>query len=717
MRAKVLFVWHMHQPFYYDPVMKEMPLPWVRLHGVRGYNDLPYMADRFPLVRMTVNFVPSLIDQMELLTSGKVRDSYHQLTLSEASGLSLDERVFLLRNFFSCPFDSMIKPYPRYAALWARVNGQPSQSPDQWQKMASGMTAQDFLDLQVWFNLTWFGYAARKNHPEIEEWIRKGSRFSEEDKKGVLDLQIRIVSGLVPLYRRLHDAGRIEISTSPYFHPILPLLISSRFARRPRPELSLPDEFAWPEDAQDQLRRALDRQESLWGKPVSGVWPSEGSVCPELIEMASSMGIGWMASDEDVLKNSRPSEKWRDLSPYQTYGIESLSNGPRLIFRDRGLSDRIGFLYARYNGTEAALDLISNMERVEQIANRGDYPAVIPVILDGENPWESYPDGGYLFLNSLFERLEHHPRLQAVTVTEAIQEVPAKPLAEIGSGSWINHDFNIWIGHHEDNKAWNYLGKTRQFLEEELRSGGHSEETIESALREMYAAEGSDWFWWFGEDFETVQSADFDRLFRVHQQNVYRMLGKDVPLYLNEPVQVGGPDVSANQPVDYVQPVIDGFVTHYYEWTGSGVFDAVRTQGSMFLGDPLIQKLYFGFDNERFYLRIDLDPGLLVAETEGHMVTVRLHNREDLEWQLPLRSGALDVPASGRSPDTKVLWACKKVGELALYLKDLGLLPGEWFYLTVELSNGQALLDQCPRGRALPVRVPDERFAQSVWRV
>ena len=304
-----------------------------------------------------------------------------------------------------------------------------------------------------------------------------------------------------------------------------------------------------------------------------------------------------------------------------------------------------------------------------------------------------------------------------MTVTEAIQEVPAKPLAEISSGSWINHDFNIWIGHHEDNKAWNYLGKTRKFLDEELRKGAHSEETIEDALREMYAAEGSDWFWWFGEDFETVQSADFDRLFRVDQQNVYRLLGKDVPLYLHEPVQVGGPDISSNQPVEYVQPVIDGLVTHYYEWTGSGMFDAVRTQGSMFLGDPLIQKLYYGFDSERFYLRIDLDPGLLVAETEGHMVTVRLHNREEMEWQLPLRSGALDVPATGRTPDTKVLWACKKVGELAFYLKDLGLLPGEWFYLTVELSNGQSLLDQCPRGRALPVRVPDERFAQSVWRV
>lgn len=717
MRAKVLFVWHMHQPYYFDPVMKEMPLPWVRLHGVRGYNDLPYMISRFSLVRTTVNFVPSLMDQIDLLVSGGVVDSYHQLSLRNAQDLSVDEKVFLLRNFFSCPYDSMIKPYPRYASIWAQVNGQPSRTPESWQKTALTMATQDFLDLQVWFNLTWFGYAARKTFPEIDGWIRKGARFSEDDKKSILELQMRILAGLVPLYKKLHDEGRVEISTSPYFHPILPLLISSKTARRPRPELTLPDEFAWPQDARDQLRSAMDRQESLWGKPVSGVWPSEGSISPELVEMASSLEISWLASDEDVLRQSRPSDKWQDLSPYQTYVIESLPKSPRLIFRDRGLSDRIGFLYARYNGTEAALDLISGMERVEQVANRGDHPAVIPIILDGENPWESYPDGGYLFLSSLFERLEHHPRLQAMTVSEAVQEIPAKPLAGVASGSWINHDFNIWIGHHEDNKAWNYLGKTRQFLESELRSGSYPEEIVSSALREMYAAEGSDWFWWFGEDFETVQAADFDRLFRIHQQNVYRFLGKDVPLYLNEPVQIGGPDVSVNQPVDYIQPSIDGMVTHYYEWTGAGVFDAVRTQGAMFLGDPLIQKLYFGFDSETFYLRIDFDPGILAGSPDTPLLVIRLHNREELEWQLPLRSGALDVPATSKSPETKVLWACKKVGEMALPLKDIGLLPGEWFYLTVELSNGQSLMDQCPRGRALPVRVPDERFAQSVWRV
>ncbi|MHB1606071.1 MAG: glycoside hydrolase family 57 protein [Leptospirales bacterium] len=717
MKAKVLFVWHMHQPYYYDPVMGEMSLPWVRLHGIRGYNDLPFMIERFPLVHHTVNIVPSLLDQIELLASGAVVDSYYQLSEKAAAELSLEEKVFMIRNFFSCPYDSMIKPYPRYASLWSRVNTKALHLVDEWEKMAVGMGSRDFLDLQVWFNLTWFGYAARKTYPVIEDWIRKGGQFTEDEKREVLKLQTTIVGQLIPVYRRLQSEGLIEISSSPYFHPILPLLISSRIARRPRPELDLPEEFTWPEDARDQLELALDRHAEVWGRRPVGVWPSEGSVCPELLKVAGSIGIQWMATDEEILRHSRPADSWRELSPYHIYSIDGLSDSPRIVFRDRGLSDRIGFLYARYNGTEAALDLISNMERIEHVAGLTETPVVIPIILDGENPWESYPDGGYLFLHSLLERLEHHPHLHGVTVSEAIAETVPKPLAEIASGSWINHDFNIWIGHHEDNVGWNYLGKTRQFLEDEIRANHHSPDQIQAARKEMFAAEGSDWFWWFGDDFQTVQSAEFDRLFRVHQQNVYRILGREIPLHLNEPVQVRGHDESIIYPVDFVQPIIDGMITHYYEWTGAGVFDAIRTQGAMFLGTAIIQKLFFGFDRDRFYLRVDLDPEIFEKGIKDHYLMVRLSNKEEFEWRFPLQSGPLDVPAVGRDAESAALWACRKVGEMAVQLERLGIVPGEWIYLTVELSDGHSLLDQCPRGRAIPVHTPDERFAQSIWRV
>ncbi len=717
MRAKVLFVWHMHQPYYYDPLMKEMALPWVRLHGIRGYNDLPFMIESYPSVRHTVNLVPSLLDQIEMIASGSVTDTYFRISAKPSADLTPEEKVFLLRNFFSCPFESMVKPYPRYVSLWSRVYSRTVHTNSDWERLSTTLGSRDYLDLQVWFNLTWFGYSARKSFPIIEEWIRKGSQYSEEDKREILSLQVQVVRGLMDRYRTLQDEECIEISTSPYYHPILPLLISSRIARRPRPDLDLPDEFSWPEDARSQITKAFDRQETLWGKRPEGMWPSEGSVCPELVSMASEAGIAWMATDEDILRFSTPHADGRELSPYQSYVLAPFSEGPRLIFRDRGLSDRIGFLYARYNGTEAALDLIANLERIENLSGSGTEPPLIPIILDGENPWETYPDGGYLFLHSLMERLEHHPRLQGLTVSEALRESTPGVLSNLASGSWINHDFNIWIGHREDNTAWNHLSRTRAFLDDEIRSGLHSREKADMALTEMYAAEGSDWFWWFGDDFQTLQASEFDRLFRVHQQNIYRILGKDVPLALNEPVQEGRSGEAIVMPVDFIHPVIDGEVTNYYEWSGAGTFDSRKAQGAMFLSDPLLQKLFFGFDQERFYLRIDMNPELVENDRSSYRLMVRLANRQEFEWRFPLSSGELDVPSSvGKSP-VVALWACRKIGEMSVVMHELGLSPGEVIYVTVELYDGSSLVDQCPRGRAIPVHTPDDRFAQSIWRV
>lgn len=708
----------MHQPFYYDPLMKEMALPWVRLHGIRGYNDLPYMIGTYPAVRHTVNLVPSLLDQIDMIASGSVTDTYFRISARPAADLTAEEKVFLLRNFFSCPFESMIKPYPRYASLWSRAYSRPAGPSSDWERLSTTLGTRDYLDLQVWFNLTWFGYAARKHFPIIEEWIRKGSQYSEEEKREILSLQIHVVQGLMGRYKTLQDQGCIEISTSPYYHPILPLLISSRIARRPRPELDLPEEFAWPDDAKGQISQALDLQKKLWGKRPVGMWPSEGSVCPELVAIAADEGIGWMATDEEILKLSKSQENGGGLSPYQSYVLAPFTDGPRLIFRDRGLSDRIGFLYARYNGTEAALDLVSNLERIENLAVGTKEPPLIPIILDGENPWETYPDGGYLFLHSFLERLEHHPKLQGMTVSEALSESTPSVLSDLASGSWINHDFNIWIGHREDNTAWNHLGRTRQFLENEIRSGVHSREKIATARDEMYAAEGSDWFWWFGDDFQTLQASEFDRLFRVHQQNIYRIFGKEVPLALNEPVQERVAGEAIVMPVDFIHPIIDGEVTNYYEWSGSGSYDSRKAQGAMFLHDPFLQKLYFGFDQERFYLRIDLNPELAETDTSSYRLVVRFTNKRDFEWKFPLRSGELDVPSSGgEGPPVVAVWACRKIGEMSVSIRELGLSPGEPVYVTVELYDGGDLIDQCPRGRAILVHAPDDRFAQSIWRV
>ncbi|MHB1900384.1 MAG: glycoside hydrolase family 57 protein, partial [Leptospirillum sp.] len=404
MKGRILLLWHMHQPAYWDPVMKNIGLPWVRLHGVRGYNDLPFMARLFPHIRQTINLVPSLLDQIEHVAGGGVQDAYQILTMKPPEDLTPPDRDYLLRNFFSCPFDSMIRPNHQYVNIWQKVQSAISGKPPETQLPPDVLTNREILDLQVLFNLVWFGYGARHEHPEIEEWLRKGSGFTEEDKAGVMDLQLSVLKNLIPSYRELAESGQIEISASPYYHPILPLLISSSIGSRPRPGITLPEEFSWPNDAREQVLMALDRHESLLGIRPRGMWPSEGSVCPELMDILASAGLDWTATDQGILDESIGGSGNMTHPWHVTTGHGDI----RIIFRQRALSDRIGFLYSRYNGTEAAKDLLAGIEATGGGLS-GSHPPIIPIILDGENPWESYPDGGYLFLRSFFERLDTHP--------------------------------------------------------------------------------------------------------------------------------------------------------------------------------------------------------------------------------------------------------------------------------------------------------------------
>jgi len=707
----------MHQPSYLDPLTNEMVLPWVRLHGVRGYYDIPFMAGIFPEIRQTVNLVPILLDQIVALADGTVVDSYQVLSQKPASDLDVDDKIFMARNFFSCAYETMIKPYPRYLFLWQKIQSKQPDNDAEYGRIIAQMNAQDFLDLQMWFNLTWFGYGARAKYPEIEGWIQKGGQFTENDKKELFEIQRRILKELLPLYGSLAKQGRIEISTSPYFHPILPLLVSSKTARRAHPNLSLPEEFAFPEDARLQIEYGLKRHEEIFGIRPKGMWPSEGSVSPEIVRIASGLGVEWMASDEDILRISREMDH-SGGSLYEPYEVTIEESKIRMIFRDRNLSDRIGFSYARFNGTEAAADLVGHMEQIARQEAENNRKAVISIILDGENPWEAYSDGGFHFLKTLFERLTAHPVLKTDTVSGALADVSARPIGHLATGSWINHDFRIWIGHPEDNKGWNFLRETRLVFEKAVREGKVPAETLEKARRELFAAEGSDWFWWYGDDFKSLQSSEFDRLFRIHQQNVYRILGVPVPVLLSEPIRETGPESNFSLPVDFIHPVIDGEVTHYFEWTGSGLFDNHRLQGSMYLKNSPIAMVFYGFDEENLYLRVDFDESFRSEEHAKARLEIRFLDHQESRARFPLVPGVEDVLID-RGDQTKetARWGFRKVGEIALSYKALNLSPGDWIGVIFELYDGETMIDQCPRGHTLSVHVPDDQFVKSIWRL
>jgi len=709
----------MHQPSYLDPLTNEMVLPWVRLHGVRGYYDIPFMARKFPDIRQTVNLVPVLLDQIKALAEGSVVDSYEVLSLKLAGDLDLADRTFMARNFFSCAFETMVKPYPRYLFLWQKVQSRQPVSDEDYQRVVGEMNVQDFLDLQMWFNLTWFGYGARNRYPEIEGWIAQGGNFSEAEKKALFALQHTILQELLPLYRKLAEEGRVEISTSPYYHPILPLLVSTKSARRAHPNLPLPDEFAHPEDAEGQISRALDRHEEIFGIRPKGMWPSEGSVSPEVAEIAARQKLSWMASDEDILRISREMAGKGEGTLYEPWEIRTGEERIRMVFRDRSLSDRIGFSYARFNGTEAAGDLIGQMENIARREEGAGREAVIPIILDGENPWEAYSDGGFHFLKTVYDRLSSHPVLKTRTVSGALEKVPARPIERLATGSWINHDFKIWIGHPEDNKGWNFLRETREAFGRALKEGKVSPEQIEMARQELYAAEGSDWFWWYGDDFKSLQSGEFDRLFRVHQQNVYRILGEVAPVILNEPVRQTDQPAGLSLPVDFIRPVIDGEVSHFFEWTGAGLYDNQKLQGAMYLRNSPLASLYFGFDEEQLYLRIDFDPHYRPEEHEAPRLDIRFLDRKETRFCLPLVPGVRDVPLScgGDGSEGTARVAYQKVVEIAVPYTLLELEPGEWIGAILELYEDKKMVDQCPRGHMLSIQIPDDQFVKSIWRV
>jgi alpha-amylase/alpha-mannosidase (GH57 family) len=708
----------MHQPSYLDPLTNEMVLPWVRLHGVRGYYDIPYMAGLFPGIGQTVNLVPVLLDQIVALAEGTVVDSYQDLSLKPASELDSVDKIFMARNFFSCAYETMIKPYPRYLFLWQKVQSRQPETDADFIRILPQMNTQDFLDLQMWFNLTWFGYAARAKYPEVEGWIQKGGQFTEADKRELFDIQKRILKELLPLYRNLAQQGRFEISTSPYFHPILPLLVSTKTARRAQPNLSIPEEFAYPEDARLQIEYGLRRHEEIFGIRPKGLWPSEGSVSPEIVQIASALGVEWMASDEDILKLSREMDHLDEGSLYEPYEVTIEGSAIRMIFRDRNLSDRIGFSYARYNGTEAAADLVTHMEQISKREADHGRKAVISIILDGENPWEAYSDGGFHFLKTLFEKLSSHPFLKAKTVSGALAELPARPIGQLATGSWINHDFHIWIGHPEDNKGWDFLRETRRVFETATREGKVLAGALEKARRELFAAEGSDWFWWYGDDFKSLQSAEFDRLFRIHQQNVYRILGLPVPAQLSEPIRETGQESNFSLPVDFIHPLIDGEVTHYFEWIGSGIFDNHRLQGSMYLKSSPISKVYYGFDETTLYLRVDFDEKYRTEEHAGARLDLRFLDNQESRARFPLVNGEGDAAIDrGKGVMLPARFGFQKIAEIAVPYKSLNLDPGEWIGVIFELYEGETMVDQCPRGHTLSVHIPDDQFVKSIWRL
>lgn len=589
----------MHQPNYQEPGSKRMILPWVRFHATKDYLDMPLLATKYDTVRTTFNLVPSLLDQLQLYLDGG-SDEHLDLSRHRADDLSENQRRKVLATFFSAHPPQMIEPHDRYRELYHKVRGCPEDA-----VLPALFSSEEMRDLQVWSNLAWVDPMFFGDEP-LRSLLKKERHFTEQDKHTLLDWQTEAMARIVPAYRDLLKRGKIDISFTPYYHPILPLLCDTECAREALPSISLPkDRFRHPEDAERQIKMSMEKYEELFDQPLLGLWPSEGSISEEVAQLCIKLGVKWIASDEEVLFQSlAKAGLGRQDNPLHT--VYEYGPGLKLFFRDHALSDRIGFVYSGWEADRAVDDFISHLKRIGALFGSKLDDVVIPVILDGENAWEYYQNDGYDFLDELYRRLDRDDEIQTVTMTQAATGIDPHPLPAIFAGSWINHNFRIWIGHPEDNLAWEHLAAARDTLVEfETEHPDFDQSQLQAAWRQIFIAEGSDWCWWYGDEHRGAFNAQFDAIFRRHLMSLYEILGLEVPLVLLTPVSSATPRAHIVMADALVTPVLDGRRTHFYEWAGAGSFNCVAAGGAMHRAEQYLKEIFFAYDHDNLYIRLD----------------------------------------------------------------------------------------------------------------
>ncbi|MBE9222212.1 glycoside hydrolase [Cyanobacterium stanieri LEGE 03274] len=641
----VAFIWHQHQPLYKSRLSKDSlgadyRLPWVRLHGIKDYLDLILMLKKYPALHQTVNLVPSLIMQLEDYAHGDALDPYLALTLTPVSMLTLEQKGFIVDNFFDANHYHMIRPHGRYEELFQHKHIKGKQwCLDNW-------TDQDLSDLLAWHNLAWFD-PLFWDDADIARWLEKGRDFTLSDRQRIYSKQKEIIARIIPEHKKMQDEGQLEVTTTPYTHPILPLLNDTNAGRVALPHMELPvSRFQWGEDVPRHLHRAWTMYQERFGRSPRGLWPSEQSISPEILPHIAKEGFKWICSDEAVLGWSFNHFFHRDETGnvyepevlYRPYRLETDHRDLSIVFRDHRLSDLIGFTYGAMKPQQAACDLISHLQAIARtLADRQssdnttlDEPWLVTIALDGENCWEFYEQDGKPFLEELYQNLSHAHDIKLVTVSEFVEQFPPTHTiknSQLHSGSWIDGNFSTWIGERTKNRAWDYLSAARQTLAK------HPEATPENnpdAWEALYAAQGSDWFWWFGDPHHSSHDDMFDQLFREHLIALYQALNETVPQYLHRPVANPNQRSTGEQPPSsYISPLVDGKGDEQ-DWEKAGKIKIGSSRGTMHR-TSLIPAIYYGWDHLNFYFRFDVKSGAVA----GQDLPSELH----LLWYYPHRPG------------------------------------------------------------------------------
>ena len=651
----VAFIWHQHQPLYKSRITGRYKMPWVRLHGTKDYLDLILMLERYPQLHQTVNLVPSLILQLEDYAQGTAIDPYLAAAITATDQLTESQRKFIIQHFFDAQHHTLIAPHPRYDELYQQVQTEgKGWCLEHW-------TEADYGDLLAWHNLAWID-PLFWDDPEVAAWLEQGKGFSLADRQRIIAKQRDIISRILPVHRKMQASGQLEVTTTPYTHPILPLLADTDAGQVAVPGMTLPQSrFQWEEDIPRHLQKAWEMYQDRFGCDPRGLWPSEQSVSPAMLPYVAEQGFKWLCSDEAVLGWTLQHFFHRDeggnlFEPdllYQPYRLATKSGDLSMVFRDHRLSDLVGFTYSSFDPKDAALDLIRHLEAIAnslQPAEEGedeatfdprkpglDKPRLVTIALDGENCWEFYQQDGKPFLDYLYSQLSEHHGIKLVTVSEYLDQFPATESIQadkLHSGSWVDGSFTTWIGDPVKNRAWDLLTDARQVL------ANHPEATEEKnpdAWEALYAAEGSDWFWWFGEGHSSNQDAMFDLLFREHLIALYKALDEPIPEVLSEPLE-SHERAQNSKPQSYIHPLINGKGDEQ-EWNAAGRL-TVAGRGTMHKSSA-VQRVWYGFDHVNFYFRFDFQAGQQAGQDTPNEVHLYWYYANQTLYNSPIKLESL----------------------------------------------------------------------------
>jgi len=549
-RLKVVFCWHMHQPYYKGPEQSDYYLPWVYLHGIKDYSDMASHLENHPDAKAVINFAPVLLEQLDDYVS-QIQDWLEKgilirdplLAALAGPGLPVDaeSRKTLISACLRANEQRLIhrfEPYARLAGLARQVQDN--------EHLVYYLNDRFMVDLLVWYHLAWVGECSRINDLRIRSLQTKGHGYDADDRRRLVELIWEVLQSLTHRYRQLAEDGRVELSVTPYAHPIMPLLIEIGSAREATPDIAMPQLIHYPGGearARWHVRKGIEVFENHFGFRPQGCWPSEGAVSEATLKLLEEEGFRWAATGQQVLNNSLMKSEGH-LPPNWVHTPYRVQEGQlNMFFRDDGLSDLIGFTYGEWHADDAVADLIGHLENIAN-ASRDNPDAVVSIIMDGENAWEYYPENGSYFLNALYQRLASHPRLELTTFSDVqrCQHKPAPRLAHLVAGSWVYGSFTTWIGDRDKNRAWDMLGDAKLVYDRAVEEKDFPAERMQELEKQLAICEGSDWFWWFGDYNPGATVSEFERLFRRQLTHLYELLHEPAPQYLTKVFAIGSGD-------------------------------------------------------------------------------------------------------------------------------------------------------------------------------